>query len=119
MDIEVIFYDCISKDIFISKIYVKIRKSYHVVSELNKMADLRLATLMACFIQGFQCEGPEVQCSHLSIKPQFFNIGVAIQYTGELCVTRAPTSGCDFLTLFGLILIVGGGGVHSGFLVFI
>ena len=45
MDIEVIFYDCISKNIFISKIYVKIRKSYHVVSELNKMADLRLATL--------------------------------------------------------------------------
>ena len=36
---------CISKDIFLSKIYVKIRKSYCVVSELNKMADLRLATL--------------------------------------------------------------------------
>ena len=45
MDIEVFFYDCISKDIFLSKIYVKIRKSYCVVSELNKMADLRLATL--------------------------------------------------------------------------
>ena len=46
MDIEVIFYDCISKDIFIYKIYVKIRKSYPVVFELNKMAAHDYATLI-------------------------------------------------------------------------